>query len=96
MIIERNLKAYRILYQLHNHLRDLSTDFNFAALKIDRPGLSDYIYVLHKIKRMIDDDTASDLYKLIPIRNKVCHMQPITESELRFIMECLHAIKSLS
>ncbi len=95
MTPKTNLEAYRILYQIHNHLRDLLIDYNFAALKLDRPGLTDYIYVLHKIKKVIDDDAAADLYKLIPIRNKVCHMHLITESELRFIVECLNTIHSL-
>lgn len=93
---ERNIEAYRLLYLIKNHFHDLLDNYNFSALKIDRPSLADYIYVLHKIKRAIDDDTAADLYRLIPIRNKVCHMQPINNKELLFVERCWRTIKSLS
>src|SRR5699024_3062775 len=93
VIPEQNLEAYRILYKLENHLRYLTDNYNFAALKINRPVLSEYIYVLHKIKKMIDDDVANRLYKLVSIRNKVCHMQPITDEELEYVYDCWYSLQ---
>ena len=90
---ERNLEAYKILFQIKNILRDLHQDYNFKrGLKIHQPTLSDHIYVGHKITKLIPDDIAKKLYRLIPIRNKVCHMRPIDEWEYNFLLNCLEEL----
>ncbi len=56
----------------------------------------DVIRLCGKYEELKDFYSISDraaLYKLIPIRNKICHMQLLTEDEFYFLASCWGLVK---
>src|SRR5690625_5126660 len=85
---ERNATAYEILYLIENQLRN-SIKLNNSTTIHYNATLFALIETAEKIHdKIINEKAARKLYKLIDIRNKVCHMEPNKEKELKQIKDC--------
>ncbi|ERN54330.1 hypothetical protein [Alkalihalophilus marmarensis] len=83
-----NLEAYLMLYELENHIKDIIVLNKKYYDPEEIPPLLTLTKLYHLLQkqhnrgnRAISHTNLMFIEKAIPIRNKVCHMEEITEEE---------------
>jgi len=85
IIVHDIVDSFRKSYGFHWFKRlDENIDFTQASYR----KLISYLKTHNKIFPHVDDLTFKKLYKLYLIRNKICHMKPLTEKEFQYLEEC--------
>jgi hypothetical protein len=89
------IQAFRKLFEIENILRILIVQFDPDYRKrVYNPTLGTLISIAEKAvsRKVLNVETLSQLYWMIDIRNKICHMSNITEREYNVINDCWQAL----
>lgn len=100
---ERMIEAYSLLYDIEtslvhiivksfeehfgiNYMIYLNRNIKFDTATYDR--LVSFFGKYPRIFPQVTDLQRMRLYKLTPIRHKICHMKHLTDQELQHLVEC--------
>ncbi|MGE7219701.1 hypothetical protein ACQKJC_25025 [Priestia koreensis] len=98
--------AYRMLYEIEVGLRECAEEImnkHHGPLwrrKLDEERKEHFYHTLslfgkyEQLKAFFTSPERSRLYKLIPIRNKVCHMKLLSIEEYDFLVSCYSVVTS--
>ncbi|MCM3006869.1 hypothetical protein [Priestia koreensis] len=93
-------EAYRMLYEIEVGLREWAEEImnkhhgHLWRRKLDEERKEHFYHTLslfgkyEQLQTFFTPSERSHLYKLIPIRNKICHMQLLTIEEYEFLASC--------
>lgn len=108
--IDRMTSAYRLLYQIETHLKQLIEQSFIRAygphwhqrykipIDLKSPRYSDLINIYQtypNLQSHFNPSTLEKLSRLRPIRNKVAHMEDISLDEYNLLESCYELVMSV-
>ncbi|WP_078428751.1 hypothetical protein [Alkalihalobacterium alkalinitrilicum] len=108
---ENMIEGYRLLYEIETTLQSIINfqltykyGLHWRSILYEKRPINDaclhelvsYLFKYPHIIPNINRSQREKLRKLSDIRNKVCHMTDIADSELKVIKECNNMIKGFS
>lgn len=83
---ENMARSYKKLFLIEQYLKENIENYEHEM----NLYFHEYIPLLHK--DLISEELRKDLYKLVKVRNKICHMKSLELEEERLLINCYEKI----
>ena len=90
----REHNAYTLIFEIESYLRVLLLGHGIKFY-VEKTPLHRIIKLLDEIpfhRTPISHDDKVKLNRIIDIRNKICHMRPVTEEDYKVLVDCWTAL----